>query len=309
MITVFLNNLSPSLVDTITSGGVPVDLTGATVRFRMRDEAATTVKVDAAASVVNATAGQVRYDWAAPDVDTAGDYVAWWQITFPSAKTQDTPNFIVHVEDHTAPAETTLYVEAEELKSTLGISGMSFADEDIQDAIGAASRAVDGFTGRRFWKDAATTTTRTYVSEQWFPLLIDDLVQLGAGGVVVNGAPWTQGTDYLLAPYNAPTDGRPWSAIMPVLPSATLQRWYGPPVFDSSYWRMTVTVQGQWGWPSIPQPVVEATRIEATRLLRRTREATFGVVGIGPEGSAVRLPTVDPDVALLLAPFKLSRAS
>jgi hypothetical protein len=66
-------------------------------------------------------------------------------------------------------------------------------------------------------------------------------------------------------------------------------------------------VQGQWGWPQIPQPVVEATRIEATRLLRRTREATFGIVGVGPVGSAVRLPTVDPDVALLLAPFKSAR--
>jgi hypothetical protein len=305
MITVFLNNLSPSLVDTITSGGVPVDLTGATVRFRMRDEASTTVKTDAAATITNATGGQVRYDWAAPDVDTAGDYVAWWQITFPSAKTQDTPNFIVHVEDHTAPAETTLYVEAEELKSTLGISGMTFADEDIQDAIGAASRAIDGFTGRRFYKDAAATTTRTYMSDR-FPLLIDDLVTLGTGGVTVNGTPWAQGTDYMLSPYNAATDGRPYDTITRVVPSVALQSWYGTPSWPVV---ATVTVQGQWGWPSIPQPVVEATRIEATRLLRRAREATFGVVGIGPEGAAVRLPTVDPDVALLLAPYKQTRVA
>jgi hypothetical protein len=308
VITIYLGNLSPSLSDTITSAGTPVDLTGATVQFRMRDEASTTLKIDAAAAVTNAPGGQVRYDWVATDVDTAGDYVAWWRVTFPSAKTQDTPEFVVRVEDHTAPGETTLYVEAEELKATLGISGMSFADEDIQDAIAAASRAIDGFTGRRFWKDAAATTTRTYVSEQWFPLLVEDFVQLGAGGVTVNGVAWTQGTDYLLAPYNAPALGLPYSRLERVFVSPSLQQWYGPPLWDTPY-RVTVTVQAQWGWPQLPQPVVEATRIEATRLLRRAREATFGVVGIGPEGSAVRLPTVDPDVALLLAPFTLTRAA
>jgi BppU N-terminal domain len=307
MVTIFLNNLSPSLTDTLTSNNLPVDLSGATVKFRMREEASTTLKTDTAAVIVNATAGQVRYDWVAQDVDTAGDYVAWWQVTFPSAKTQDTPNFIVRVEDHVAPTELTLYVEAEELKSTLGISGMTFADEDIQDAIVAASRAVDGFTGRRFYKDAATTNTRTYVTQNWFPLLIDDLVALGAGGVTVNGASWVQGTDYRLVPYNAAADGRPYDTIAPITPSPALSSWLSPPNWNTP--AATVTVQGQWGWPSIPQPVVEATRIEATRLLRRTREATFGVVGIGPEGSAVRLPTVDPDVALLLAPFKSARVA
>ena len=46
----------------------------------------------------------------------------------------------------------------------------------------------------------------------------------------------------------------------------------------------------------------EATLIIASRLLRRVREAPFGVISFGLEG-AMRIARTDPDVTALLAEF------
>ena len=106
VLTVFQGNTSPSIVDTITAAGEPQPLTGASVRLRMRAEHSATLKVDAAAVVTDAAAGAVRYDWAAGDLDTAGRYRAWWQVTFGNGKIQDTPEFAVDVEAH-SPLDVT----------------------------------------------------------------------------------------------------------------------------------------------------------------------------------------------------------
>jgi hypothetical protein len=65
----------------------------------------------------------------------------------------------------------------------------------------------------------------------------------------------------------------------------------------------SVAVTGQFGWPAVPAQVIEATTILATRLLRRAREAPFGVVGLGIDGAAVRISRFDPDVGFLLDPL------
>ena len=47
----------------------------------------------------------------------------------------------------------------------------------------------------------------------------------------------------------------------------------------------------------------QATGLVASRLLKRSREAPFGVAGFSMEGTAVRIAPVDPDVASLLNPY------
>lgn len=81
--------LSATLKD---AAGAAIDLTGATVTFRMRRRGRTgPLKIDAAATVVSALAGTVQYAWASGDTDTPGSYDAEFRLTLPAGQ-ETVPN-------------------------------------------------------------------------------------------------------------------------------------------------------------------------------------------------------------------------
>lgn len=86
------NDLMPTL-DVVLQAplGTPFDLTGSTVKFIMLQRSTNTVKVNAAATITNSTAGAVTYSWTGTDTDTAGTYVGEFQVTLPSGKTRTFP--------------------------------------------------------------------------------------------------------------------------------------------------------------------------------------------------------------------------
>lgn len=192
------------------------------------------------------------------------------------------------------------YITLAALKTTLEITVTTF-DTDLQAAIDAASRAIDAQTGRRFYADPDANQTRTYLAINDGYAVIDDLAVFTQLEQPV-GQTWTLGTDFFLEPQNAPADGRPYTAIRTIARpflfplSRMTAGWAG---FDG---RLKVT--GQFGWPSVPAEISEATTILATRLFRRAREAPFGVVtGID---QVIRLSRLDPDVSALITPYAVS---
>ena len=101
------NDTRPAIAANLTdANAAAVNLTGATVKFSMRVEPAGTVKVNAAtATIDDAEAGQVSYNWTASDTNTADDYEAEFQVTFAGGAVQTFQgrNWIaVHVIDDVA---------------------------------------------------------------------------------------------------------------------------------------------------------------------------------------------------------------
>lgn len=73
----------PSIQATLYNGTTPLDLTGTTVRFKMRRPQDTTLLINEIATLVDAANGVVRYDWDATDLATAErTYRAEWEITY-----------------------------------------------------------------------------------------------------------------------------------------------------------------------------------------------------------------------------------
>ena len=242
--------------------------------------------------------GGVRYDWASADVDTAAEYLGWFEITLPSAKTQDTPEFELVVVEHTAFIPS-LYVQVEEFKSTIELSGTSFSDEDVKMALKASCRAVDEICGRRFYADADASQVRYYSPDNYWTLYVDDIVTIttlktddSGDGTFENT--WTLNTDYIAEPLNAVAESKPWQKLC-VHPSGTH-------IFPANFPR-SVELTGKFGWSVVPAQVEEATTLLAHRLLKRARQAPFGISGLGLDGSVVRIMMSDPDVMMLLRPF------
>lgn len=297
----FVGNRNPSITETITSGGSAVDLSSSTVKFMAREVGSTALLVDAAVSNSPGADGVVRYDWAAGDVAANGilyearSALVWWRVT-TSGKTQDMAEAVIEIADH-APIPG--YVELEQLKSTLELTGQTFADPDLQGCITAASKDIDEACGRTF-SLGATGSVRYYTPESGKLLLVDDIVDIDEVAVDRGGdgtfeETWTANTHFVAEPLNAAADGAPWEHFR----ARSAAGWKWPVDVERS-----VRVTGQFGWTAVPASIETATRILASRLFKRSREAPFGIVTVGSDvGAAMRLSRTDPDVASLIAPF------
>lgn len=76
------DQLGPALQATLTKGdGTAQNLTGATVKLYMERRSSGVLKINGAtATLVDATNGIVKYQWAGTDTDTPGLYRAQWQV-------------------------------------------------------------------------------------------------------------------------------------------------------------------------------------------------------------------------------------
>lgn len=87
------NDTGPPIESTLTTDGVADDLTGADVVFTLWKESDGTLKVEeATATVVDASAGEVRYDLQSGDLDETGLFLFEWEVTFSDGTIQTYPN-------------------------------------------------------------------------------------------------------------------------------------------------------------------------------------------------------------------------
>lgn len=191
------------------------------------------------------------------------------------------------------------YATVEELRGFASGTGTA-EDARLQFALTAASRAVDHATDRQF--GVLTVAAARYYRPIWSELHgrwlahIDDLQTITS--LVVesdtddDAVYETTITDFRLWPLNAAGDGRPWTELV-IGTSASYGTREG-----------SLKVTALWGWTTVPVPVKQATLIQAYRFAKR-KDAPFGVAGSPDMGNELRLlAKVDPDVAVILAPYR-----
>lgn len=273
-IVMWKDNRAPSLTDTIRIDGAAFDLTGSTVKLKMRLETSATLEVDAAATIVSAAAGTVRYDWAAADVDTAGEYVAWWEVTLAGGKKQDTDEFPVVVREHAPTATLCTLADVREALGPLTTTERG-RDDLIENLIVEASAAIQDWTQREFAPAVAAATRRFPVRSLRVDLAPYDLRSVTALTLhPEDGSPTVLAatTGYLLEPVGAPqgtyTAIRLAGDVAGTFNSDVARR-YGYAYLD---------VAGAWGFAAVPQPVRRACIITVAAWADRPT-AEYGIVG------------------------------
>jgi len=198
------------------------------------------------------------------------------------------------------------YATRNQVKAALRIGTADTIDDDLIDnCVGAASRLIDGYCNRRFWSNG--TATRVYQAEDSFYCSIDDIAgtaitlktsSFADGNFDVT---WTA-SDYQLEPLNGNLDGLTWS-----YDKIRAIGDYLFPTVNANYGEQAlVQVTAVFGWPAIPEPVTQATIIQASRIFKRY-DSPLGVAGFGDLGAIRVSRYLDPDMAQLVEPYRRMR--
>ena len=202
---------------------------------------------------------------------------------------------------------TNAYATTAQIKAALRIGTADTIDNDLIDnCAGAASRLIDGYCNRKFWS-VGSATSRVYTAEDDYYCSIDDIAGTAltlktsslADGVF--DVTWTV-TDYQLEPLNGNLDGLTWSYDK----IRAVGDYLFPNVNANYGTQALVQVTANFGWPSVPEPVTQATIIQASRLFKRY-DSPLGVAGFGDMGAIRVSRALDPDVAQLVEPYRRMR--
>ena len=198
-------------------------------------------------------------------------------------------------------ALTNAYATLAEFKSELGGQG-STHDSELEAALNAASRSIDGYTGwpHGFWQDS-TVAVRTFRADSRYCCLIPEgistttglIVKLDDDGDGTFETTLTINTDFILEPLNAAVNVPVW----PYTEIVAVDNYS----FQSGYGRPGVQVTAKFGWPAVPDDVEKACIVLAHDLFKM-KDAPFGVAGIADMG--VLRVTQNKTVSMLLAPYR-----
>ena len=195
-------------------------------------------------------------------------------------------------------AITNGYCTLQEVKDALRLTD-AIDDTLIEKSIEGASRRIDGYCGRFFYKTAATAVP--LFANNAYRLLTSDIssttgliVKLDNNGDGTFETTLTLDTDYIVEPTDYAILGRPIRTI-------TMVGGYTFPIFYIPS-EPGVQVTALWGFNAVPHDVREACVLLSIRQFARYN-AALGVMAFADMAIAVR--AVDPDVRDLLQPYKL----
>jgi hypothetical protein len=199
------------------------------------------------------------------------------------------------------------YATRNQVKAALRIGTADTLDDDLIDnCVGAASRLIDGYCNRRFWQ-TGTAEARIFQAEDSFYCSIDDIA---GTALTLKSSTQADGTfdltwsrsDYQLEPLNGNLDGLTWS-----YDKIRAVGDYLFPTVNANYGEQAlVQVTAVFGWPSVPEPVTQATIIQASRIFKRY-DSPLGVAGFGDLGAIRVSRYLDPDMAQLVEPYRRMR--
>jgi hypothetical protein len=194
-------------------------------------------------------------------------------------------------------AITNGYVTLNEVKDALNLED-SIDNAALEVAIATASRQIDDYCGRFFYKDGTEVApaTRYYTPTDYWILPTDDFVSISQIATDDNfdrlyATVWTT-DDSMFEPVNNPSRGWPMSRILAV--GAYVFPWNLP---------QSVRVRGVFGWSAVPYEVKTAAKIQASRLFLRN-QSPFGIAGNTDLGTVRLAAKLDADVEALLRPLR-----
>jgi len=206
------------------------------------------------------------------------------------------------------PDNSNSYATRNEVKAALRIGTADTADDVLIDNCrGAASRLIDGYCNRQFWA-ATSATPSVFQANTEYVCDVDDfytttgfILQTSSFADGVFDTTWAS-TDVQLEPLNGVLDGLTWSynklrAIGDYL-FPTVNANYGD--------QALVQVTARWGWAAVPDPVIQACIIQASRIFKRY-DSPLGVAGFGDLGAIRVSRFLDPDMAQLVEPYRRMR--
>jgi hypothetical protein len=193
------------------------------------------------------------------------------------------------------------YATLVQVKNSLRITD-NVDDLSVQMAIDSATEMIDGYCGRTFLQNI---TTRVFVAYADDVVEIDDLTSLTTlktASSTTSGFDTTWTAGYQLEPLNGVSAGKtgwPYTRIR-AIDKAFPQSMSGE--------QALVQITGTFGWASVPNSVVQACVIQASRLFKRS-ESPMGVAGYGDLG-VMRITSkyLDGDVTQLLDDYRLVKS-
>lgn len=194
------------------------------------------------------------------------------------------------------------YTDVETLRTRFRIED-ALDDPVLESVIGAVSRLEETYCERVFYDVDDEVSARRFRADTARKVTVDDfhtstglIVKTDEAGEGTFETTWAT-TDYDLEPAGGVRDGQPgW-------PYETIE------AADCRYFprstrrRRLVQVTARWGWAAVPDLVSEACLLQASRLFKR-KDSPLGVAGAAEFGVMRVLSKLDPDVELMLNPYR-----